>query len=94
MAIPPEEILNSPIRPDVDKYYQAKLANAEERIRLFRLAWDIAGSSFGGRQELYERFFFGDPVRIAAGLYTWYNKEPLKERVKQFLHREDRLDFG
>jgi 4-hydroxyphenylacetate 3-monooxygenase len=89
MAIPPEEVMSSPMRPDVDKYYQAKLADAEERIRLFKLAWDVAGSSFGGRQELYERFFFGDPVRMACAYYGWYNKEPYKERVKEFLHRQD-----
>ena len=89
MAIPPEEILASPARPDVDRYYQAKLADGEERIRLFKLAWDVAGSSFGGRQDLYERFFFGDPVRMASAYYAWYNKEPYKERVKELLHRKD-----
>ncbi|MDV3293144.1 MAG: 4-hydroxyphenylacetate 3-monooxygenase, oxygenase component [Nitrososphaerales archaeon] len=89
MAIPPEEILGSAARADVDKYYQAKGAEAEERIRLFKLAWDFAGSSFGGRQDLYERFFFGDPVRMASLYYSWYNKEPLKERVKRFLQEQD-----
>ena len=90
IAIPPEAIMNSPIRHDVDKYYQAKLANADERLRLFKLAWDVVGSSFGGRQELYERFFFGDPVRMASAYYSWYDKEPYKERVRQLLHWEDK----
>jgi len=89
MAIPPEEILKSGARADVDKYYQAKLADAEERIRLFKLAWDVAGSSFAGRQDLYERFFFGDPVRMASAYYSWYDKEPYKERVREMLHRRD-----
>ncbi|MDG6902466.1 MAG: 4-hydroxyphenylacetate 3-monooxygenase, oxygenase component [Nitrososphaerota archaeon] len=89
MAIPPEKILDSPVRPEVDKYYQAKLADAEERIRLFKMAWDAAGSSFGGRQDLYERFFFGDPVRMASAYYAWYDKEPYKERVKELLHRKE-----
>ena len=88
MAIPPEEVLRSSMRPDVDKYFQAKSANAEERIRLFKLAWDIAGSSFGGRQDLYERFFFGDPVRMASAYYAWYDKEPYRNRVKEFLGRK------
>ena len=89
MAIPPEGILDSPARPAVDRYYQAKAADAEERIRLFKLAWDVAGSSFGGRQDLYERFFFGDPVRMASAYYAWYNKEPYKERVRELLHRKE-----
>jgi len=89
MAIPPEGILKSAVRPDVDKYYQAKLADAEKRIKIFKLAWDVAGSSFGGRQDLYERFFFGDPVRMASAYYNWYNKGPYKERVKEMLHRPE-----
>jgi 4-hydroxyphenylacetate 3-monooxygenase len=89
MAIPPEEILGSQARADVDRYFQAKTADAEERIRLFKLAWDAAGSSFGGRQDLYERFFFGDPVRMASAYYAWYDKEPYKQRVKELLHRKD-----
>ena len=89
MATPPEEILKSGARSDVDRYYQAKLADAEGRIKLFKLAWDVAGSSFGGRQDLYERFFFGDPVRMASAYYGWYDKEPYKQRVKDLLHRKD-----
>lgn len=96
IATPPEKTMTSPIRPDVDKYYQSKLSDADERLRMFKLAWDIVGSSFGGRQELYERFFFGDPVRMASTYYSWYDKEPYKERVRQFLSREDgpRSDSG
>jgi 4-hydroxyphenylacetate 3-monooxygenase len=89
MALPTEADMKSDIRPDIDKYYQAKTANSEERIRLFRLAWDIAGSAFGSRQELYERFFFGDPVRMAGALYNWYDKEPYKQMVREFLHQDD-----
>jgi 4-hydroxyphenylacetate 3-monooxygenase len=88
MAIPPEEVLNSPARGRVDRFYQSKMAGAEERIALFKLAWDLVGSSFGGRQELYERFFFGDPVRIASNYYNWYDKEPYRARVRELLHRE------
>ncbi len=88
MAIPPEGVLNSGARADVDKYYQAKLADSEDRIRLFKLAWDAAGSSFAGRQDLYERFFFGDPVRMASAYYSWYDKEPYKSRVREMLGRK------
>lgn len=90
MALPTEEDMNNKeIRPTIDTFYQAKNTNSEERIRLFRLAWDIAGSSFGSRQELYERFFFGDPVRMAGALYNWYDKEPYKQRIREFLHQKE-----
>lgn len=89
MAIPSEADLDGPIGDDVRKYLQAAKGDARERIAVFRLAWDVACSSFGGRQELYERFFFGDPVRMAGALYSLYDKAPLMERIHQFLHRDD-----
>src|SRR5487761_60871 len=93
MALPTEEDMNNKeIRPTIDTFYQAKNTSSEERIRLFRLAWDIAGSSFGSRQELYERFFFGDPVRMASALYAWYDKEPYKERARAMMHWESEND--
>ncbi len=36
---------------------------AEERARLFRTAWDMAGSALGGRVELYERFYLASAPR-------------------------------
>ena len=90
MAVPSEaDLMNSVLRPDIDKYYQARNASAYDRIKLFRLAWDVACSSFGGRQTLYERFFFGDPVRMMSALYNIYDKKPYMERVKAFLDRSE-----
>jgi 4-hydroxyphenylacetate 3-monooxygenase len=90
MAIPSAfDLANPELRPLIDQYYQAANADAEERIRLYRLAWDIAVSSFGQRQVLYEQFFFGDPVRMASAYYQSYPLKPLVDRVEAFLHRED-----
>ncbi|HKW04788.1 MAG TPA: 4-hydroxyphenylacetate 3-monooxygenase, oxygenase component [Nitrososphaerales archaeon] len=90
MALPTEADMNSDLREDIDAYYQARNTTADEKIRLFRLAWEIAGSSFGSRQELYERFFFGDPVRMAGALYNWYDKEPYKRKIIEFLHKDEK----
>lgn len=88
MAIPTERDLSEPtLRQDIDRFYQARNTDAATRIRLFRLAWDLALSSFAGRQVLYERFFFGDPVRMAGALYFSYDKQPMKDRVAAFLDR-------
>ena len=42
-------------------------------------------SSFGTRQTLYERFFFGDPIRLSSQLYNSYDKEPYVQRVKKII---------
>ena len=89
MMIPPQSALESPIAEDIDQYLTVANMQARDRIKLFRLAWDIACSAFGGRQTLYERFFFGDPVRMSSALYGIYAKEPLMERVREFLRREE-----
>ena len=87
MAIPSESDFQSEIRPDLDKYLQAANSDAYNRVKLFRLAWDMCMSAFGTRQTLYERFFFGDPVRMAGALYNGYDKQPYVDRVKAFLDR-------
>lgn len=85
MTIPTERDFQSSIRKDLDQYLQSKGENAEERVKLFRLAWDLTMSPFGTRQTLYERFFFGDPLRLSGQLYQSYNKVPFVERVKGIL---------
>ena len=52
-----------------------------------RLAWDIAGSTFGSRQVLYERFFASDPVTRARALNTMYQKDAVMKRVRRFLDK-------
>ena len=74
------------IGDDLRHYLQTADANGEEKVKLFRLAWDATMSAFGQRQELYERFFFGDPVRMAGVLYKEYPLDPLVSRITDFLN--------
>jgi 4-hydroxyphenylacetate 3-monooxygenase len=71
--------------PDVEKYFQSANCGSKERIKLFRLAFDAAVSSFSGRQQLYERYYSGDPVRLAGTLYALYDKTPYIERISALL---------
>jgi 4-hydroxyphenylacetate 3-monooxygenase len=75
VAMPTEHDLKGPLADDIRRYYQAARADALDRIPLFRLAWDATLSAFAGRQVLYERFFFGDPVRMAGALVTTHDAE-------------------
>ena len=85
MIIPSEKDFASALSPEIERYLATDTASARERVKLFRLAWDIACSAFGGRQVLYERFFAGDPLNRAQFLYNIYPKESAMERVREFL---------
>jgi 4-hydroxyphenylacetate 3-monooxygenase len=89
MATPSEADFASPSGTDIDRYFATSGALAKERVALYRLAWDVAGSAFGGRQVLYERFFFGDPVRMSSALVDNTELKPLIKRIDDFLNRRD-----
>ena len=88
MALPSEGDFGGPMAEVLDTYLDTDTATAQERVRLFRLAWDAACSSFAGRQVLYERYFQGDWMRNAALLLGIYNREPLEQQVQEFLERD------
>jgi 4-hydroxyphenylacetate 3-monooxygenase len=89
MITPTEADFRTPLAPDIDQYLATEGSNARERVKLFRLAWDIAGSAFGGRQVLYERFFASDPLTRARFLGAIYPKAEVMKRVTDFLARDD-----
>jgi 4-hydroxyphenylacetate 3-monooxygenase len=87
--IPSEASVEAPeLVSDIARFYQGATIGGKERIRLFRLAWDIACSSFAGRQVLYERFFAGDFYRNVATHYVNSDKRPYTDMVEEFLARE------
>ncbi|RAP14631.1 4-hydroxyphenylacetate 3-monooxygenase [Bacillus velezensis] len=86
VTLPTEKAFRSDIRGDLDQYLQAVELNAEDRVKVFRLAWDLTMSPFGTRQTQYERYFFGDPVRLTSHLYRSYPKEEQTAVIKEFLH--------
>ena len=88
MALPAEADLHGPLADDIRRYLDTDTATAAERIRLFRLAWDVACSAFGGRQTLYERYFGGDAARNAALLYQIYDRSSSRALVQEFLELE------
>jgi aromatic ring hydroxylase len=88
---PTEADLNNPeIWPYIDRYVRGRAGiSAEERIALFKLAWDATGEAFAQRMEQYARFYSGDPIRLTAGVYVGYDKDPLFEIVERALGRRD-----
>lgn len=89
MILPTEADFKTPLGPHIESYLATDKSNARDRVKLFHLAWDIACSSFGSRQVLYERFFASDPLTRARALGSIYPKRETMDRVLDFLARDD-----
>jgi 4-hydroxyphenylacetate 3-monooxygenase len=94
VSVPSYAELAGPAAADVAAYAQAANADAATRVKLFRLAFDTAVSSFSGRQQLYERYYSGDPVRLAGALYALYDKAPHIDRIHALLDELERRSAG
>jgi 4-hydroxyphenylacetate 3-monooxygenase len=91
MLTPTEADLQSGIAPTIDRYYQGATIGAEERIRLFRIAWDLCGTDFGSRQALYERFFNGDVVRLRQTRFQAYDYTRASLALERLLATADQV---
>lgn len=54
-----------------EKYWSVQGKTAKERMKLFRLGWDLLGSEFAGRHMQYEKFYAG-PGHV-MNLYSYFN---------------------
>jgi 4-hydroxyphenylacetate 3-monooxygenase/anthranilate 3-monooxygenase (FAD)/4-hydroxyphenylacetate 3-monooxygenase len=68
LATPSLEAIDDPeIGPLIRRFMPgANGMSARERAKIFRTAWDFAGSALGGRTELYERFYLASAPRNFA----------------------------
>jgi 4-hydroxyphenylacetate 3-monooxygenase len=82
---PSEADFDGPLASDIEQYLATDSTAAKDRVKLFRLAWDVAGNAFGSRQVLYERFFASDPLTRARAMAAIYPKEQAMGRVREFL---------
>ena len=74
------------LRPFIDKYLRgAKEMDAERRIRLFRLAWDYAGTALASRVELYERFYLTSGARNQQRAHQLAKRDSAMAMVERFL---------
>ena len=62
---------------------------ADERIKLFKLAWDVIGSEFAGRHHQYEMFYAGPPFVLKDYAYRHYGYPQAVRVVEDFLSGYD-----
>lgn len=73
------------LRPLIDKYLRGVDISAEQRARLFRLAWDFSGTALASRNEQYERFYLGSSGRNLTYAQTALDRTRADRLVDRFL---------
>jgi 4-hydroxyphenylacetate 3-monooxygenase len=67
------EFHNPDTAADIERYVQSAGLKALDRVKLFKLVWDLIGSEFAGRHQQYEMFYAGAPFVAKTYAYTNYN---------------------
>ncbi len=77
---------DSPIGADIERALRGVNMSGVEKAQLLKLAWDVAGSEFGARHELYEMNYAGDRSALMAGIQREYpRKAEWEDYLTQFL---------
>ena len=70
------------------RFRAADGATADERAAVFRMAWDLVGSSLAGRGFLYERFYLTSAARNKQMLHTrFFDRTRSQALLKDMLSR-------
>ncbi len=84
-----QDVISPETQADIRRYVRATGVPAEERIKLFKLAWDLVGSEFGGRHHQYEMFYAGGPNVAKGYAFRNYHFEEATELVERFMQTYD-----
>lgn len=84
---------NPELKEYAEKYYVGKTGvSSEDRIKVFKLAWDLCGEAFGQRLLQYERYWTGDPFRRLGLFYNMYKNSREHWMVDEALNSALELD--
>ena len=78
------------LRPYLDKYFRGKPGvSAVDKVKLFKLAWELASDKFGSRATIYEYYHSGDPVRNTANVHVGADKARYRNLLNRVLQEMD-----
>lgn len=80
-----KELINPETAADIKKYIRGGNGDSTQKIQLFKLAWDIVGSEFGGRHQQYEMFYNGAPFVVKGYSFRNYGYHEAVDLVNRFL---------
>lgn len=61
------------LRSLIEKTQQSPAAGAHERVKFYKLAWDLIGSEFGSRHTQYEMFYAGATFVTKGHAFRYYD---------------------
>lgn len=79
------DLESAELRPFLDKYMRGHEIETPQKARLFRLAWELVGSGFGSRQELYEYLHRGDPNSGRTRLFRTYDSSLVDAQIDEII---------
>ncbi|MEM0158152.1 MAG: 4-hydroxyphenylacetate 3-hydroxylase C-terminal domain-containing protein, partial [Thermoplasmataceae archaeon] len=80
------DLISDETKSDIEKYITSPGFGSDARIKLFKLAWDVIGSEFGGRHYQYEMFYAGAPYVAKTYAYRNYGFEEGSEILDNILN--------
>jgi 4-hydroxyphenylacetate 3-monooxygenase len=83
---------NEALAGKFDAHWWSANASARDRMKLYRLAWDLVGSEFAGRHLQYEKFYSGPGVVVRAHSVReapWAAFDAIAERATALQDRSD-----
>lgn len=72
----------------LERYLKGVDVGAEQRSRLFRLAWDFAATALGSRNKQYERFYLGSMGRALTMLHVNGDRTRANRLLNRFLSEQ------
>ncbi|HEY3917154.1 MAG TPA: 4-hydroxyphenylacetate 3-hydroxylase N-terminal domain-containing protein [Stellaceae bacterium] len=83
---------NEELAGKFDAHWWSANASARDRMKLYRLAWDLVGFEFAGRHLQYEKFYSGPGVVVRAHSVReapWATFDAIAERATALQDRSD-----
>lgn len=80
---------NPDIARDLNRFFRSPSMSSLERVKLFKLAWDIVGSEFAGRHAQYELFYAGSRTTVSLRAYKAFDFAAAKKLVDNCLDGYD-----
>ncbi|MGK2942419.1 MAG: 4-hydroxyphenylacetate 3-hydroxylase family protein [Immundisolibacter sp.] len=89
MTVTEADFANPDTAADLETYMSGAGASARERVQVMKLAWDAVAGEFGGRQEIYEIFFAGDPFLSRQLHFHTPRRAQYQSQVDRLLRESD-----